>query len=176
MTNFFSETTKWLLPGTVLPDSLMEMAIDGRRGNEGVVLWLGLDEGEIAEVTHLVKLRGPLVTKLPNHIHIESALFNDVADLAIDHSIRLLGQIHSHGPGYSLNLSRTDRVYGLQTPYYLSFVAPDYALSDSSIIDCGVHVFRPERGYVRLSDAEVSRQINIVPGPHLPFIEVGGLG
>ena len=176
MTNFFSETTKWLLPGTVLPDSLMEMAIDGRRGNEGVVLWLGRDKGEIAEVTHLVKLRGPLVTKLPNHIHIESALFNDVADLAIDHSIRLLGQIHSHGPGYSLDLSRTDRVYGLQTPYYLSLVAPDYALSDSSIVDCGVHVFRPERGYVRLSRAEVSRQINIVPGHHLPFIEVGGLG
>lgn len=176
MMTLFSETTKWLLPETVLPDSLMEMAIDGRRGNEGVVLWLGRDEGEIAEVTHLVKLRGPLVTKRPNHIHIESALFNDVADFAIDYSIRLLGQIHSHGPGYSLNLSPTDRVYGLQTPYYLSLVAPDYALSDSSIIDCGVHVFRPERGYVRLNDAEVSRQISVVPGPHLPFIEVGGRG
>lgn len=174
MMTFFSETTKWLLTETVLPDSLMEMAIDGRCGIEGVVLWLGRDEGEVAEVTHLVKLRGPHVTKRPNHIHIESALFNDVADFALDNSIRLLGQIHSHGPGYSLNLSPTDRVYGLQTPYYLSLVAPDYALSDSSIIDCGVHVFRPERGYVRLNDAEVSRQISVVPGPHLPFIEVGG--
>jgi hypothetical protein len=175
MKKLFSETTKWALPETVLPDSLMEMAIDGQRGNEGIVLWLGRDHGEIAEITHLVKLRGPLVTKLPDHIHIESALFNDVADLAIEHGVRLVGQIHTHGPGYSLDLSPTDRVYGLQTPHYLSLVAPNYALSDSSLVDCAVHVFTPARGYVRLNNAELSRQINIVAGPHLPFIQVGGL-
>lgn len=176
MNTLFSETTKWLLPETVLPDSLLEMAIDGRRGNEGIVLWLGRDAGDTAEITHLVKLRGPLVIRRPNQIHIESALFNDVADVCIEHDIRLVGQIHSHGPGYSLNLSTTDRIYGLHTPHYLSLVAPDYGLSESSLSDCGVHVFKPRRGYVWLSAADVSRQIHILPGPHLPFIEVGGLG
>jgi hypothetical protein len=175
MNKLFSKTTKWLLPETVLADSLLEMVIDGRRGDEGIVLWLGRDHGETAEITHLVKLRGPLVTKRPDQIHIEAALFNDVADVAIEHNIRLIGQIHSHGPRYSLNLSPTDKTYGLQTPYYLSLVAPDYGLSDSSLSDCAVHVFRPGRGYVRLSTGEVSRQIQIIPGPHLPFIEVGGL-
>jgi hypothetical protein len=175
MTNLFSKTTKWVLPRTVLPDSLMEMASDGTHGNEGIVLWLGRDNGAIAEITHLVKLRGPLITKLPDHIHIESALFNDIADRAIEYGVRIVGQIHSHGPGYSVDLSPTDRVYGLQTPYYLSLVAPDYALSDSTIIDCGVHVFRPGIGYVRLNDAEVLQRVEIVPGPHLPFFEIGGL-
>lgn len=175
MTHLFSETTKWVLPNTVLPDSLAEMAIDGTHGDEGIVLWLGRDQGAIAEITLLVKLRGPLITKLPDHIHIESALFNDIADTTIQYGVRIVGQVHSHGPGHSVNLSPTDKVYGLQTPYYLSLVAPDYALSDSTILDCGVHVFRPGLGYVRLSGAEVSRQIEIIPGPHLPFIEVGGL-
>jgi hypothetical protein len=174
MTNLFSETTRWVLPETVLPDSLMEMASDGRHGNEGIVLWLGRDYGAMAEITYLVKLRGPLITKLPDHIRIESALFNDIADTAIEYGVRVVGQIHSHGPGYSVDLSPTDRVYGLQTPYYLSLVAPDYALSDSTIIDCGVHVFRPRIGYVRLSDVEVSQRIEIIPGLHLPFIEIGG--
>jgi hypothetical protein len=172
----FSETTNWRLPETVLPDSLQEMAIDGRRGTEGIVLWLGRDDGESAEITHLVKLRGPLVTKRPNQIHIESALFNDVADVAIENNVRLVGQIHSHGRGYSLDLSPTDRIYGLRTPHYLSVVAPDYGLSPCSVTDCGVHVFKPGCGYVRLTLAEVSKKIAIVRGPHLPFIEVGGRG
>ena len=175
MTSLFSETTTWRLPATVLPDSLEEMAIDGRRGNEGIVLWLGRDDGETAEITHLVKLRGPLITKRPNQIHIESELFNDIADVAIEKKVRLVGQIHSHGRGYSLDLSPTDRIYGLQTPHYLSLVAPDYGLTPCSITDCGIHVFQPGRGYIRLSLGEVAQKLEIIQGVHPPLIEVGGL-
>jgi hypothetical protein len=173
MNSFFSDTTSWKIPETVLPDSFQEMAIDGELGNEGIVLWLGRDEDSTAEVTHLIRLRGPLVYKLPNHIHIDSALFNDVADVAIENKVRLLGQIHSHGVGYSLDLSIPDRRYGLQVPHYLSLVAPGYARVPVPVTRCGVHVFQPRRGYVRLGPLEIARSIQIVPGPHLPFIEVG---
>lgn len=174
MNSFVFKTIYWRLPETMLPDSLQEMAIDGQRGNEGIVLWLGRDDDNTAEITHLVKLRGPLIKKMPNQIHIESALFNEVADVAIEHNVRLVGQIHSHGRFYPLDLSWTDRLYGLQVPNYLSLVAPDYGLSSSVLSDCGVHVFKPGRGYIRLTRAEIAKQISTFSGPQLPFIEVGG--
>lgn len=170
----FPQVTSWRIPDTVLPDSLQEMAIDGRAGNEGLVLWLGHDQGKIAEVAYLVKLRGPNISKRPNQIRINSALFNDLADVAIENGVRLIGQIHTHGPGYPLDLSLTDRAYGLQTPFYLSVVAPNYGLSATTFMDCGVHVYVPRKGFVRLRANEVGRRIRLLSGPHLPFVELGG--
>jgi hypothetical protein len=174
MNSLYSQTTAWRIPQTVLGDCLQEMSIDGQNGNEGIVLWFGREESGTAEITHLVKLRGPLIRKRPDQITIDSALFNDVADLAIEHNVRLLGQIHTHGAGYSLDLSQTDRVYGLQVPFFLSLVAPNYGRSLVSVSSCGVHVFLPGRGYVRLTPTEVAQHLTIISGPHLPFFEIGG--
>ena len=174
MTNpYFSHVEAWRIPETAIPDSLHEMAVDGEQGNEGIVLWLGRDDGEVAEVTHLVRLRGPFVKKYPDLINIHPLLLNDVADVAIEHKARLIGQVHSHGPGYQLDLSPTDREYGVKAPCYLSLVAPDYGITDAPIHLWGVHVYAEVDGYLRLTPEEVHRRIKIVRGPHLPFLTVG---
>ena len=74
-----------------IPDAIAEMAIDGREGNEGIVLFLGRDRGSAAEVTHLVKLRGPGLEKHPLQIKIGAALLNEVTDVAIENKVRLIG-------------------------------------------------------------------------------------
>jgi hypothetical protein len=148
------------------------MAIDGRNGNEGIVLWLGRDDDDAAEITHLVRLRGPYVQKFPDLINIHPALLNDVADIAISERVRLVGQVHSHGPGYSLDLSLTDREYGIQAPGYLSLVAPDYGRTDIAVHSWGVHVFT-NSAYRRLSHAESQRRVHVTSSPQLPFLTVG---
>ncbi len=174
MTNsYFSQIETWRISETVIPDALEEMAIDGRQGNEGIMLFLGRDKDAAAEVTHLVKLRGPGLEKYPAQIKIDAALLNEVTDVAIESKVRLIGQVHSHGPGYGLDLSPTDRVCGIKTPYYLSLVAPDYGMSAMPIQRWGVHVFMENQGYVRLSAAAVDRRIQVVPGAHVAFITVG---
>src|SRR5579862_4576399 len=147
---YFSPTRVWRIPGAAIEDSLDEMAIDGLKNREGIVLWLGKDDGDIAEVTHLVRLRGPLIEKHSDFINIQPALLNDVADIAIENRVRLVGQVHTHGPGYRLDLSPTDRNCGIQAPWYLSLVAPDYAQTRSPLHAWGAHVFMRETGFVRL--------------------------
>jgi hypothetical protein len=174
MTNsYFAEVESWRIPKVAIPDARAEMALDGREGNEGIVLFLGRDRGTAAEVTHLVKLRGPGVERNPVQIRITAALLNEVTDVAIENNVRLIGQVHSHGPGYSLGLSATDRLYGIKATYYLSLVAPDYGMSRVPIQRWGVHVFMENQGYVRLGVREVKRRIQIVPGTLVPFITVG---
>lgn len=170
---YFTETRLWRISRAAIEDSLDEMALDGAKGHEGIVLWLGKDSAEIAGVTHLVRLRGPLVEKRKDFINIHPALFNDVADVAIEYGLRLLGQVHSHGPGYGVDLSPTDRIHGIQVPSYLSLVAPDYARTRAPLHDWGAHVYTCECGYARLSRDEALRCLQITGGLRPPMLTVG---
>jgi proteasome lid subunit RPN8/RPN11 len=170
---YFASTQLWRIPEAVIQQSLSEMACDGVKDHEGIVLWLGKDTGEIAEVTHLIRLRGPLVEKRRDFINIDPVLLNDVADVAIEQGLRLVGQVHTHGPGYRLDLSETDRDHGIQAPSYLSLVAPDYGRTDTPVHDWGVHVFMPDAGYVRLSRKGALRRLQLIEGPNLPMLTAG---
>ncbi len=171
---FFPQVHTWYLPESALVDSLREMSRDGVDGDEGITLWLGRRAQGKAEITHLIGLRGPGVIKRPDFLSIESWLLNDVTDLAIELGVVLVGQIHTHGRGYGIDLSYTDRKCGVRVPHYLSIVAPDYGLRpDTQIGECGVHVFEPNCGYRRLSQAEVDERLLMVRCLQLPFLTVG---
>ena len=173
MMEHFDDTAIWRIPPSAIDDCLVEMSLDGVNGNEGIVLWLGRDMGNIAEITHLIRLRGPQVEKRPAFINIHPSLFNDIADIAIEENVRLVGQVHTHGPGCRLDLSYTDRAYGIKVPSYLSLVAPDYGQTQEPIHRWGVHVFMAGAGYQRLSESEAQRRLEVVRGPRLPMVTVG---
>lgn len=171
----YEQVSRWDIPEVVMAASLAEMAIDGRHGNEGVALWLGRRDGGVATVSHVLALRGPGVRKKHDLLIIDSAILNDVTDYAIENNVSLVGQIHSHGTFYGTDLSRTDRLYGITVPDYLSLVAPHYAQRpDTRITDCGIHVFRAGVGYVRLSPPEIARCIHVLRGQNVEVAIIGG--
>ena len=172
---YFPAVRLWILPEPALQASLREMAQDGSRGCEGCVLWLGRRHDGVGEIKHLVALRGEGIIKRADYLNIEAWLFNEVADVAIDFGLSIIGQIHTHGPGYGTHLSPVDRSGGFTIPYYLSVVAPDFGLRPATrITECGVHVFEPNCGYRRLAPTEVLSRLQVVPGPPLPMTTVGG--
>ena len=162
MAKYFAEPEHWRVGKHVFAQSLAEMARDGVMGNEGVAMWLGRYERNVAIISHLGVLRGRFLRKEPDLLMIGSELINDLTDLAIDNDVRLIGQIHSHGPKYGTNLSETDRRYGVAVPGMLSLVAPDYALrKGTTLVDCGVHLFLPGQGWRRFSDQEVTARLSL---------------
>lgn len=172
--SYFPSIDRWRIPAAVFTASLAEMARDGAEGNEGVALWLGTREGDVARVTHAVALRGLGVVRLPDHLSLPAAVLSEVADVTIALGVTLLGQIHSHGPGYGVDLSRVDHARGVRVPWFLSAVAPDYALRPTTRIeDCGVHVFEPHRGYRRLAADELSARVAITNDTSPAIILVG---
>jgi hypothetical protein len=145
-----------------MDESCREMARDGLSGNEGVMLWLGRRQGGTAAVTHLVALRGPEILKRPDQLVIQAGLLNEVTDLAIKLGVHLVGQIHSHGSLCGTDLSYADRTLGIRVPFFLSLVAPDYALRPyTAIEDCGIHLFEPKTGWRRLPIAEIKSRIEV---------------
>jgi hypothetical protein len=158
--NYFPKINKWIVPEAALSRSREEMAVDGLRGNEGISLWLGTKQRAEARLTHLVFLRGAGVYKSPFNIQITPELMREAHEKAQAVGAILIGQIHSHSPQCRVDLSPTDHAYGVRVPYFLSIVYPDFAQSESTTIsDCGVHVFLPDKGFVRLSNKKVTKQI-----------------
>jgi proteasome lid subunit RPN8/RPN11 len=171
MSEYFSIPDSWILPDFVWRQSFDDMAIDGLRGCEGVALWLGRVENEIAIATQVVLLRGHGVLKRPFQLAISADLMNRVSDVALEKGLFLVGQIHSHSPLASTDLSNPDRYLGITEPGYLSLVAPNFAQAPSARLeDCGVHVHEGESGWRKLHVPEIRarfEQPSVTPVPAL---------
>lgn len=171
---YFPTVDRWSLSEAVLEVSLAEMSRDGAEGNEGVAMWLGRRAQGCATVTHVMALRGRGVIKRPAQLIIQESVFAAITEAAIDLGVSLIGQIHSHGPGYGVDLSPTDRMYGVAVPYYLSLVAPDYAVRPyTPLTECGVHVLQPGRGFRRLTTREINSRFELTQGKLPPLIVIG---
>lgn len=170
----FPPVRSWIISKDAFAASMAEMAQDGRRGQEGIVLWLGRRLQGQARVTHLVELRGHGIIKAADYLSIDAWLINEITDFVVENEIALIGQIHSHGPNYGTDLSDSDRRLGIAVPYYLSIVAPDYGLrAQTAVTDCGVHVFEPHFGFRRLPTNEVEGRIHIAVGPSPAILILG---
>lgn len=154
----------WLLADGLMQAVLEELSVDGRRDREGVAFFLGRHFGPEAHITHLVILRGEILVKREDHLHIPATLMNEVTDLVIEHKAVLLGQIHSHGPGYGVDLSYPDHFFGIRAPGFLSLVCPDFGLrSGTRLEECGIHVFEAPQGFRRMRAGEIAQRFAPLP-------------
>lgn len=148
----------WLLPNSLLADSLTIMKPQGARGNEGLALWFGSTDGSYAKITHVVELAGPGFRTAPQQMYVSLRAMSTLTNLAERLGVILIGQIHSH-PGRYLDLSNVDKERGIRSPDYLSVVCPFYAQRKlSGIEECGVHVFE-DRQFRRMSPGEISQRL-----------------
>lgn len=175
MTDFFAMPERWVLPGFIWKQSLEDMALDGAKGCEGVALWLGRHHEGAAVISACVLLRGPGVVKRPNHLSISAGLMNQVTMAALELDLILIGQVHSHSPLASTDLSYPDRYLGITERGYLSVVAPEFAQNPATrLAHCGVHVHEGEAGWRRMAAAEISSRFELPDlTPRAPLV-IGG--
>ena len=158
--DIYPNVSKWNVPADLLEVATAEMKRDGERDTEGTCLWLGTREDGAATITHTVFLRGRHIRKGPSQIQIAPELMREVHLQARDLGLILVGQIHSHGKLYGVNLSYVDHEYGFQIPFFLSVVAPDYGMTwPISWEDCGVHIFLRQQGFIRIPSEEVATRL-----------------
>lgn len=175
MTEFFQMPDRWVLPEFVWRQSLNDMALDGAKGCEGVALWLGRHLEGAAVISTCVLLRGPGVIKHPNHLSISAGLMNQVTMAALELDLFLIGQVHSHSPYASTDLSYPDRYLGITEHGYLSLVAPDFAQNPATrLAHCGVHVHEGDAGWRRMAVAEISSRFDMPDLSFNPPLVLGG--
>lgn len=161
--NYNWQNNYWFIPEVLYQSSLEEMAIDGKKGNEGICLWLGNREENINRISHLILLRGEGIIKGSGNITLKPELMLEVHRAAQKEELILIGQIHSHSRLAGIDLSWTDRKYGVSVEGYLSVVAPNFAKDNTPINKCGVHVYVKGNDYVRFSEKEIKKRMIIEP-------------
>ena len=172
--SYFPRIQNWLIHASGWRETLDELALDGKRANEGIVLWLGKRKEELGIITQLFFLRGPGIIKQPNFLMISADLMNQVTEEALRLEVKLLGQAHSHGSSYYTDLSHTDIEGGIAFPHYLSIVVPDYGLrKETCIADCGVHIFEEGGRFRRFSRGESRSRISLDKTTSFGITEVG---
>ena len=172
--SLYAQTRVWVLPSTLLSASLAIMHRDGIKGCEGIAFWLGTQENGAAIVRTVVSMEGYGIQKHPLYMEVTPDAMNALAEAADTRGQYLIGQIHSH-PGTFTDLSDTDIRYGISSPFYFSAVAPHYASDPSTRwADCGIHIFLPPRGFVRLDASEAAAMIQVNPSLNLERVELRG--
>lgn len=148
----------WLLPKNLLSESISVMAPQGRVGSEGLALWMGYKKEGNVYISHVIELFGPGFVTSPLHMSLSLSAMASLTQFAEQHNIFLVGQIHSH-PGTLINLSDIDKRMGIRVPNYLSVVCPHYAqIPETSMNECGVHIF-DIGAYRQLSSKEIKNRI-----------------
>lgn len=169
MTDYFRVPERWVIGQHVWSQSLADMALDGAQHREGVALWLGQADDDIAIARQCVLLRGPGVTKRHNQLSISAGLMNDVTLAAMELDMILIGQVHSHGPFAGTDLSYPDRYLGITEPGYLSLVAPNFAQDPETLLaQCGVHVHEGRSGWRRMPNSEIDLRFSMPSNADAP--------
>lgn len=160
MKSLYPRIRQWNLSRQIFDKGLEALSREGMEGSEGIVFWLGRRHDGIADITHLVTVPRSKFIHTFVSLTVPPETINAITDICVNEAVAIIGQAHTHPPGYPTDLSVSDRLGGFTIPYFLSVVVPDFAQTKiDSIFGCGVHVYYPKIGYKRLSYKEVLNSI-----------------
>lgn len=119
--------------------TLKLLKASGGRNAEGIVLWLGHDDGETAEVTHVFQ---PTHRASADYFHIPREGVVQLMNYLDQHSVRVLAQVHTH-PEEAFHSAADDKWALVRHLDALSLVLPHFASTadKSNFIDVAA-VFR----------------------------------
>lgn len=127
---------------------------------EGLVYWAGMADGRGGTVTTLIV---PRTTATYRRIETSSRANAQVIATLTSHRIVLLGQAHSHPPGYPVRHSEGDDILTF-SPFdgAVSIVVPDFATGGFAPEAWGVHRFRGD-SYRFIPTERHSEHLHMLP-------------
>lgn len=160
MTGFLDIRTV-IVPRIVIQDGHHFLRVAGATGREGLILWIGKNNGDTFNVTELVipEQRG-IRTSDGVCVVIEG---NALAQLNVDlykRQLQLIAQVHSH-PGAAYHSPMDDEYAIASRVGCLSLVIPDFAKRSFSLEECATYRLSAESEWTELSIGE-TRQLIII--------------
>lgn len=146
--------------------STVEKTIDylrevGKRGAEGMVLWVGNAIRQLFEVEEaIIPIQSGLVTRDGLLVKVEADELFRINKWLYEHKMLAIAQLHSHsGEAYH---SDTDNAYPIITTLGgLSLVVPDFASREFELSNCAVYRLG-ENGWLLLNKRFVDSLIEVI--------------
>ncbi|MDB5874657.1 MAG: hypothetical protein JWQ07_4099 [Ramlibacter sp.] len=150
------------VPGGVLRDGYASMRMAGKMGLEGMVLWVGQQDGQVFNVTQLIipRQRG---LRTPDGL-CAVVDGDELARLNMHlyrNSLELVGQVHTH-PGAAYH-SETDDQHAIATTIgSFSIVVPNFAVTDFPLTECAVYRLDSSGHWAEVDESQAPNRIIVV--------------
>ena len=128
-----------LIPKSLADKTQVNLRAAGLTGNEGMVLWSGVQKGATFEVLNITIPRQRGIRSSEGVcVVVDGDALHELNIATYKRGERLFAQVHTH-PGRAYH-SEMDNQYAIITaPGGLSLVVPDFAVRDFSVGDCAVY-------------------------------------
>lgn len=134
----------------------------GRRGYEGMALWVGKrqDSVFVVEETIIPKQQGH---KTPSGVYVEvgGEELHRINVWLYDHDMELIAQLHSH-PTDAYHSSTDDEFPIATTIGSISIVLPNYAVDPFAVKNCAVYRLSEENIWEELTRDEADSLIKVI--------------
>lgn len=146
----------------VLVATISYLQNSGKRGHEGVVLWLGRRSVNPARVTRVYQ---PEHTAAEDFFHIPSSSMRALMNYLDQHGISVLAQVHSH-PLQAFHSKADDQwalvrhvgALSLVLPYFAKVTTPDNFSNEAAVF-----TLRQGNQWVEIFPPEIAQAMEIVP-------------
>jgi len=156
--------TRVLVPQALAETTQAHLRKAGNSGNEGLVVWSGVQEGNTFRVRTVTSPeQNPIRTSSGVCVVIEGPALHRLNVWLHKNGERLIAQVHSHPTG-AFHSSMDDEYAVVTAPGSLSLVVPDFAARPFAVADCAVFRLTAQGRWVEVGSAAARRLITLVVG------------
>ncbi len=145
----------------IAEDTQLSLRSAGCNGNEGMVLWSGIQAGTVFQVQTMITPRQRAITSAEGVcVIVDGDALHQVNVETYRRGERLLAQVHSH-PGQAYHSEMDDRYAIVTSPGSLSIVVPDFATRAFSVADCAVYRLAGSGAWMEIPSREALKLISV---------------
>lgn len=128
-----------LLPGALAEETQRSLRAAGLGGNEGLVVWSGVQAGSMFHVrTATMPRQRGIRTADGVCVVVDGDVLHQLNVDTFKRGERLFAQVHSH-PGRAYHSTMDDQYAVITAPGGLSLVVPDFAVRPFRVAECAVY-------------------------------------
>jgi hypothetical protein len=137
----------------------------GSTGNEGMVLWSGIQDGMTFEITNVIvpPQRG-IRSAEGVCVVIDGDALHQLNVETYKRGERLFAQVHTH-PGRAYHSEMDDRYAVVTAPGGLSLVVPDFAVREFEVSECAIYRLSSAGRWEKVGKRDASALVRIREGP-----------
>lgn len=149
-----------LLPAALAKETQVNLRAAGLRGNEGLVVWSGIQKGSVFHVrTVTAPPQRGIRTADGVCVVVDGDALHQLNVAMFKRGERLFAQVHSH-PGRAYHSAMDDQYAIVTTSGGLSIVVPDFAARAFKVAECAVYRLAANGRWKEVSSRQAAELIS----------------
>lgn len=152
------------LPRALADETQQHLRAAGQTGNEGMVVWTGIQEDSIFKICTITVPRQRGIRSAEGVcVVVDGDALHELNVATFRRGERLFAQIHTH-PGRAYHSPMDDQYAIITAPGGLSLVVPDFAVRSFSVAECAIYRLSRQGSWDAVTSSDATNLIRLLEG------------